>query len=404
MKDETYYIDILGAFISDQKLIELEQNLKSFNLMEVFNISISELAISSFLRWILDPTEDHGLDDYFLRYFLLKCAEGSKDFNLIEIDSLNLNESIIKTEEYFTGKKTDITIRIDNNKFLCVIENKIKSSEGEGQTQTYVNLADEKYPKHKKMFVFLTPRGNEAEAEEFLSLSYHEVKSIINQSLSAKEHILNEEVKVLINQFLHNLEVNILNEGNIRDLCIEIYNRHKEAIDMIISYKTPYMDIIENELNELLDTKMWQFHPTKGGIHIFKTEWLNDFIEFYWDRIPFLKYGIWSFSSKEGKIGFEIVFYLEKTKIPEIRDKFNEILNEKVKDESPEFNRRLKAKKYKVKMFENGYNNDEDLKDVAREMKNLIQKTLNIIEDCVETFKTKYKEEILTWKSKLSGK
>lgn len=372
--------------------------------MEVFNISTSELAISSFLRWMLDPTEDHGLDDYFLRYFLLKCAEWSKDYNLIEIDSLKLNKSIIKTEEYFSGKKTDITIRIDNNNFLCVIENKINSLEGKGQTKTYVKLAEEKYPKYKKMFVFLTPWGDEAEAEEFLSLSYHEVKNIINQSLIAKEHILNEEVTVLINQFLHNLEVNILNEGKIRDLCIEIYNRHKEAIDMILSYKPAHMDVIENELNELLDAKIWQFHTTKGGTHIFKTKWLNDFIEFFWDKIPFFKYGIWSIPSKEGKIGFEVNFYLEKTKIPQIRDKFNEILNEKVKDDSPEFNRRLKAKKYQVKMFENGYNTDEDLKDVARETNNLIQKTLNIIEDCVETFKTKYKEEILLWKSKLGGK
>ena len=130
----------LEEFISDPDLILLEQNLKTFNLMRVFKISTSETAISAFLRWVFSPNEDHGIGDYFLRYFLMKCAQYSAEFNVFEIDGLSLDEAIIKTEENFSGKKADITIRIDKDRFLCLIENKIKSTEGSGQTEDWVEL------------------------------------------------------------------------------------------------------------------------------------------------------------------------------------------------------------------------------------------------------------------------
>ena len=103
-KDENYYLHLLEKFISDPDLIELEQNLKTFNFMRIFKISKSETATSAFLRWLLDPNEDHGIGDYFLRYFLMECANSTNEFNLIEIDGLQLEKAIVRTEENFWGK------------------------------------------------------------------------------------------------------------------------------------------------------------------------------------------------------------------------------------------------------------------------------------------------------------
>jgi len=44
------------------------------------------------------------------------------------------------------------------------------------------------------------------------------------------------------------VEENILDEGKIKELCDEIYKRHKEAINIIISNKTQYPKIIKNFL------------------------------------------------------------------------------------------------------------------------------------------------------------
>ncbi len=392
----------LEEFISDPDLMKLEQNLKTFNLMRVFKISTSETAISAFLRWILAPNEDHGIGDYFLRYFLMECAKNITEFNVIEIDGLSLDEAIVKTEENFLGKKADITIRIDKDNFLCLIENKIKSSEGSGQTEAYVQLSKNKYRNYKIMYVFLTPSGIRAEADEFfLSLKYTEVKKLLNQTIDAKKHVLNEEILLLLNQFILNLEVNILNEGKMRELCEEIYKRHKEAIETIISYKPAYMDIIKKELKLLLNDE-WDTHTTKGLCYVYKKKWLQDFEEFF-IKIPFFNYVVESWS-KEGKLTIDVLFYIEKPKIAAIRETFNKILDEEMDKNPPEsftYIKKQVAKKLKENALEGDYETNEDLKEVAKVMKNLIDDTLIPIENCIRAFKRDFGTQIKEWKEKL---
>ena len=394
----------LEEFISDPDLIKLEQNLKTFNLMKVFKISTSETAISAFLGWIFTPNEDHGIGDYFLRYFLMECAKYSSEFNVIEIDGLSLSEAIVKTEENFSGKKADITIRIDKDKFLCLIENKIKSSEGIGQTEAYVKLSKIKYRDYKIMYVFLTPSGIQAEAHEFfLSLKYTEVKKLLNQTIEAKKHQLNEEILLLLNQFIHNLEVNVLNEGKIREMCEEIYERHKGAIDTIVSYKPKHMDIIESELNLLLDDE-WDTHTTKGLCYVFKKKWLQDFEEFFYNKVPFFNYVIWSYPNKERKLTIDVLLIIEKTKIVEIREAFSKILDEEMDKNPPEsfsYIKKQVAQKFREHAIEGGYETKEDLKEVAKVMKNLIEETLPPLEKCISTFRKEYDTQIKEWKEYL---
>jgi len=120
----------------------------------------------------------------------------------------------VKTEENFLGRKADITIRIDD-KFLCLIENKIWSSEGKGQTEAYVKLSKKKYSNYNFMYVFLTPSGKEAESSEFIPMGFQEIKGLLNQTIEAKKNMLNEDIIFLLKQFIQNLEVNILDEGKI---------------------------------------------------------------------------------------------------------------------------------------------------------------------------------------------
>ena len=95
----------LEAFVSDPILAELENSLNSLNLMEAFGISFSETSASSFLAWLFNPKENHGLGTYFLKYFLMKCANLDEKISEIDIDRLHLNNAIIRTEENFRGKK-----------------------------------------------------------------------------------------------------------------------------------------------------------------------------------------------------------------------------------------------------------------------------------------------------------
>ena len=191
-------LKLLEDFISDPDLASLEANLKNFNIMDVFSIGTSETSISSFLSWLLNPSENHGMGYYFLKYFLIECAKISNVFNVIYVDNLKLSSAILRTEENFSGKKADITIRIDEDKFICFIENKIRSMEGQEQTKNYVVLSKRKYPNYKFMYIFLTPSGIEAEALEFMSLSYQTVKKLLNQTIKANLDNANEEIIFLV--------------------------------------------------------------------------------------------------------------------------------------------------------------------------------------------------------------
>ena len=123
--------ELLGKFVSDPDLATLEANLKVFNVMSVLKVKTSETVFSSFLAWLLNPRENHGLGPYFLKYFLMRFAEISNVFNVIDIDRLNLSNAIVRTEENFHGKRADITVRIDDEDLMIIIENKVRSTEGE---------------------------------------------------------------------------------------------------------------------------------------------------------------------------------------------------------------------------------------------------------------------------------
>ena len=90
-------VEALKAFIDDnEELDQLETILDRFNLFKSLNLVRQEIRHSAFLRWLLDPSETHGLSDYWLRRFLrriIKKGEGSShpDFpSLFDLDNWNL--------------------------------------------------------------------------------------------------------------------------------------------------------------------------------------------------------------------------------------------------------------------------------------------------------------------------
>lgn len=379
----------LEAFVSDSILAELEKALSSLNLMEAFGISFSETSTSSFLAWLLNPEENHGLGTYFLKYFLMECAKLDENISEIDIDRLQLNNAIIRTEENFRGKKADITIKVENDeeKFLCLIENKIRAAESDQQTIKYANLAKQKYPKHKKLFVFLSPNNLEAQSIEFISINYELIRDLLDQTISVNIENLNEETNFLLNQFKHNVEVNILDEGKIKELCDEIYKRHKEAIDIIMSNKTQYTKLIKGFLDANLSSD-WKTHDTKGLVYVFKNSWYEDFKECMNGKIPFFTYFVLS-ESKEGNLHFSVHFYVNKPRDENIRRKFNSYLDDLFPtDPKPyHYNKSRVADKFKKDVLTTGYENDDDLKFLAGEMKKLIDHTVVKIDEAAERLK-----------------
>lgn len=236
----------LESFVLDPDLEELEKEIGRFNLFDILNANYNEYLHSQIIRWLLDPNESHGLKDYFLKMFLKRVLRSNginQPLSPIEIDVLDFKNCIVQSEEVFSNKRRgDISIinTAADPPIYILIENKIRSGEGELQTIEYVKQTTNRYPDYKRLYIFLTPDEHSAEADEFLPFSYTEMRKILNQVLSSKGDIINDNTKFLINQLRRNIEVNIVEDSRIEELCIKIYEKHKHAIDKIFEIKHRY--------------------------------------------------------------------------------------------------------------------------------------------------------------------
>jgi len=272
---------LLESFLLDPDLELLEKKLSRFNLFDILNLTHKEVVHSSAIRWMLDPIESHGLGDYMLKKILKRIAIVNKDhphlsMPPIEIDLLDLTDSIVQTEERLLGgRRGDITILDERNKIYILIENKIWSSEEKGQTKAYVAEISKMYPLHKNFLVYLSPEGEYPEAEEFLRFSYQDLAEVLKDTLEVKEDDLSHSSKFLIEQFIRNIEDNILEEGEIQKLCQEIYRKHRKAIERIIRDR-PQNKQIYSDLGELVINKLgedWNYRARNSFCSVYRERW-----------------------------------------------------------------------------------------------------------------------------------
>jgi hypothetical protein len=246
-------INELEDFIVNNNDLEvLEAYLNEFNIFEVLKSSEQELKHSNTLAFLLNPKEKHGLRDYFLKKLLIATIVNNDNIKIspIEIDNLDLSDSIIKREY----KNIDILIESKENKFICVIENKINSQESDDQLLRYRNIIDSEYKDYKKMFVFLSPMGLEpSDNENWLICSYDIVASIIEVILEYKKSIISNEQITFITHYNAIIRRYLLENSKEVELARKIYSSHKNALDFIIKYITDNRQEIYNHLKSLLE-------------------------------------------------------------------------------------------------------------------------------------------------------
>lgn len=228
-------IDALEKLVLDDNFQELSRILKSRppNIFRILGLTHDEVRWSAFLAWLLDPNEDHGLGDKFLRNFLL-------DVQPDIVRTMGFSDVIVRTEEFFSEEgRGDITIRCrgDGDKLLCVIENKVRSSEGLDQTKRYFEAGkriqkEENF--NKPIYIFLTLHGEQPKCEAFISYSYVDLVKVLKQ-MAVQASYTSDRTLALIRQFWQNVEevLDVGIDNEVRDKCRKIYTQHKEAVEML---------------------------------------------------------------------------------------------------------------------------------------------------------------------------
>ena len=254
----------LQNLVLDPDLKRLEDLLAEFNLFDVLNIHGQEAPHSALLAWLLDPCASHGLRDHFLRAFLMEAAKEahtrriSRVPSTADVDGWKLQNVKIAPERHYI----DILIISDDDGFVCLIENKIWSDEHSNQLTRYLQTVESEYQGLTPFPIFLTPNGRDPalknDAERYVPFGYAKIVTLIERILQAKGSTINANVAGFLRQYALILRRRIVNGLNdIDELALQIYKKHKPAIDVIINA----IPDLEAEAWEVVDETIRQFAP-----------------------------------------------------------------------------------------------------------------------------------------------
>ena len=250
----------LQELILDDDLEHLEDLLAEFNLFDVLKVERREPQHSALLGWLLDPKGSHGLRDYFLRRFLSAAAARARDEGIVgvspvDVDGWELSDIEVATERH----NIDILLVGRDDDFVCLVENKIGATEHSNQLARYLSIVEREYQGLVPFPVFLTPDGNEpdseADADRYVPVSYEQVAGLIERTLETRGSTTSTSVAGFLEQYARTLRRHVMTTNdNIDALALQIYQKHREAIDLIIRAKPAF----EAKGWEVLDSTMAQ--------------------------------------------------------------------------------------------------------------------------------------------------
>lgn len=228
----------------------------SFNLFEFLGLYRQEAVHSNFLGWLLNPAQSHGVEDYFLKNFLLATTASTDAVASAKIAAADWSKAIIHLEWHAivdgVDSYLDILIVNPQAQILCAIENKIFSPEGLGtdgrsQLTRYREALEHAYPGFARQYVFLSPEGMPSQSPSEQALwtpaNYTTILNLVEQTLDHSSNAISDEVRVFLRQYAATLRRNIVPESTeMRQLARQIYLEHREAVDLIYANKPNYVN------------------------------------------------------------------------------------------------------------------------------------------------------------------
>lgn len=173
-----------------------------FCLFDALGITGKEEIHSNLLFWLLNPDESHGLGDKFLKELIKTVFNCEIDVNKIESRKLE--------KDLTEGRRIDI--EIIGHEWILAIENKINSSELNDQTSRYAkyykNVEISKGISKDRLFlIYLTRTGEAASSDYFKSVSYKQIRMILEKIKPE----FNEEANYLLTYFIQHIFYNLEN-------------------------------------------------------------------------------------------------------------------------------------------------------------------------------------------------
>lgn len=243
---------MLEDLVLDHLLEELEARIEKFNIFEAIGAVRQESRHSDFLAFLLHPTQNHGLGDVFLKRLLQKAIAYSENNELsitqIDLDIWDLSQAEVLRE----WDRIDIFVLDQTNQLVTVIENKISSKESTGQLKRYREKIERLYPNFKKIFLYLTPDGDDPSDKKYLRLDYSLICELVENLANSRASILGTDVVTVMKHYTEMLRRHIVSESKIAELCQKIYTKHQRALDLVFEHRPDTRAQIREVLENLI--------------------------------------------------------------------------------------------------------------------------------------------------------
>ena len=158
----------------------------------------------------------------------------------LEILTGDLDDAVVYRER----DNIDLLVEINSLNLVVVIENKIDAKAGEGQLERYRSIVDARYPKHRKLHIFLTPRGLDPEHSAYCTMSYVKLADIMDNLSYETGQSGAAESALIIRHYVEMLRRHIVPDNKLRELAARLYERHAEALDFIFESRPQQAGIL----------------------------------------------------------------------------------------------------------------------------------------------------------------
>lgn len=238
---------------SNDSFNHLRNYYNSYDIADVYGVKNMEIKHSNFLSWLFNLNEniDNKVIDYPPIRGLLKIIQNNnfyKFLNNINLDEVDISNVNVLRECHNIDLL--ITLKINNENYVIVIENKIDSLIHDNQLEKYSIFANTHLKDYKKILLFLYP-GYELKKDQidkinnskYTIITYQNIYDYVLKDLLIYSN--NDNVKYLVKDYIHNIAC--YNSDYTYGLIVT--NEEKEWIELLFKdeYFLKMIDSLSND-------------------------------------------------------------------------------------------------------------------------------------------------------------
>jgi len=277
-QDDLTDLEVLTEFVIDNADLEaLEDKLRQFNIFEAIGMQKQEVRHSTFLAFLLDPQQPHGLGDDFLKKFLqralLRTGNVATPVSAVSLHLMDLDHTVVERER----SNIDVLLLNEAAQLAVIIENKVETGEHDNQLERYYQIIQRQYPGWDILALYLTIDGSLPSHSSYLPLSYANVAAVVESLVVSRETVLGPDVRTLMHHYVQMLRRNLVSDAELDSLCRRIYEKHRRAIDLIVARIPDKQAVIQQAIVKMVEETpgirlRWQsqrelsFHPEEWDV------------------------------------------------------------------------------------------------------------------------------------------